>query len=390
MKGLDPLPLCYPYVPEQAKRRVAETLDTRWIGQGPQVDRFERAFEQRFCTDRDTSGAPDDPRALAVGSGTDALHLAYLLAGIEPGDEVLVPVFTCTATNIPLLYLGAQIKFVDVDPMTLNMDLNHLQSLRTDRTKAIVALHYGGLPCDLSQPAFQDVIVIQDAAHALGATLRGLPIAKLSQFSIFSFQAIKHITTGDGGMLTIGPDHLPTDHIPTTDEALLDRAKRMRWFGIDRKAKLGGIWANDIVDVGYKYQMTDIAAAMGLGALEVFDQILKHRQRLLSVYHLELAGVPGVTVVGPVENLDDHAAWLCTVLVEHREDLMRKLTEYEIESGQMHYRNDRYTIFEKFRPEPGSLPGMDYAESRYLVLPLHMEMDPADVRRVCKVIRGGW
>src|SRR5262249_36914303 len=162
--------------------------------------------------------------------------LAYILADLKSEDEVIVPIFTCTATNIPLLYLGAKVVFADVQPGTLNMDPADVVRRLTPRTRAIVCVHYGGLPCDMAE--LQKIAdehglkLIEDAAHAIGATYRGRSIGSISDFTMFSFQAIKNITTGDGGMLILN------------DEVLAARARRIRWFGIDRKAKQGGNWEN--------------------------------------------------------------------------------------------------------------------------------------------------
>jgi len=362
--------LFYPNVPKTAADEVAQVLQSRWIGQGPKVLQFEKEFHQKFLSTH---------VALAVGSGTDALHLAYILADIKPGDEVIVPVFTCTATNIPLLYQGAKIRFADIEPNTLNIDVNHVKKLVNEKTKAIVCVHYGGLPCDmdeLSAIARQyNIPIIEDSAHALGATYKGKHIGDISDFSTFSFQAIKHITTGDGGMLTL------------KNKDLVEKTKRIRWFGIDRSAKQMGKWENDIYEVGYKYQMTDIAAAMGLAGLHEFDVVLLLRRFLLEQYEHKLANIPGIKVLGTGYTDRVSAAWMCTVEVERRVDFMKKLREYKIETGQVHYRNDRYTIFGGRRND---LPNMDAIEDKYMVLPLHTKMTEEDVDYIAKVIKSGW
>ena len=362
--------LFYPNVPKTAADEVAQVLQSRWIGQGPKVLQFEKEFHQKFLSTH---------VALAVGSGTDALHLAYILADIKPGDEVIVPVFTCTATNIPLLYQGAKIRFADIEPNTLNIDVNHVKKLVNEKTKAIVCVHYGGLPCDmdeLSAIARQyNIPIIEDSAHALGATYKGKHIGDISDFSTFSFQAIKHITTGDGGMLTL------------KNKDLVEKTKRIRWFGIDRSAKQMGKWENDIYEVGYKYQMTDIAAAMGLAGLHEFDVVLLLRRFLLEQYEHKLANIPGIKVLGTGYTDRVSAAWMCTVEVERRADFMKKLREYKIETGQVHYRNDRYTIFGGRRND---LPNMDAIEDKYMVLPLHTKMTEEDVDYIAKVIKSGW
>lgn len=363
--------LFHPNVPEAAIEGVVETLRTRWIGQGPKVELFEQRFRETLKL-RGTS--------VAVGSCTDAMHLSYVLAGVRPGDEVIVPVFTCTATNIPLLYHGVRIRFADIQPHSLNIDPEHVRRLISDRTKAIVAVHYGGLPCDMDElrsiAADAGIPIIEDAAQALGATYHGTSVGDLSEFTAFSFQAIKHITTGDGGMLVL------------KNEELVDVTKRIRWFGIDRAAKQGGTWENDICEIGYKYQMTDIAAAMGLAGLDRLDKCLSHRRSLYAEYQSWLDGIPGVTFIGGGYSDREHAAWMCTVAVDNRQRLEKKLREHGIESGQVHFRNDRYSVFAEFRSD--DLPNMDAMEERYLVLPLHTHMAIDDVQRVCRVIAAGW
>ena len=362
--------LFHPHIPSTAIERVSKVLSGRWIGQGPLVDEFEQEFNTRFGK---------NSKALAVGSGTDALHLAYLLADIKAGDEVIVPVFTCTATNIPFLYFGAKIVFADVDPLTMNVDVDHVSKLINEKTKAIVVVHYGGLPCEmdeLQQLASQfDIPIIEDAAHALGATYKGQTIGSISPYTMYSFQAIKHITTGDGGMLLI-------------PEEVHEKAKRLRWFGIDRTAKQMGIWENDITEVGYKYQMTDIGAAMGLAALEEFDDTLAYRRRLFALYERELSGFDDVKFIGGGYKDREHAAWMCTILVDNRKQLWQKLRDEHIESAQVHYRNDRYSIFGG--KVEGRFPNMDAIENKYLVLPLHTKMNEDDVIRICAVMKSGW
>ncbi len=364
------IPLFTPHIPRGAVDRVAATLGTRWIGQGPQVDSFEQRFKERFCGDH---------HALAVGSGTDALHLAYVLAGVKPGDEVITPVFTCTATNIPLRYLGATPVFADVEPDSLNVDPSHVRSLVSERTRAIVCVDYGGLPCDLA--ALRDIAdeagvpLVEDAAQALGATFDGRPIGSVADHTVFSFQAIKHITTGDGGLLSI------------RDSDLIADARSLRWFGINREKKQLGVWENDITLVGFKYQMTDIGAAMGHAGLDEFDETIALRRALFTRYVDGLRGFDDVQILSLPDERREHAAWLFTIAVEGRKSLQQRLFAEGIESNQVHYRNDRYSIFGQRRT---NLPAMDALEDKYLVLPLHTRMTLEDVDRICATIRSGW
>lgn len=361
--------LFHPQIPKNAKKYVSEVLDTRWIGQGPKVQEFEGNFKNQFQL---------PGPALAVGSGTDALHLAYLLAGIKEGDEVLSPLFTCTATNIPLLYIGAKIKFIDVDPKTLNISIEDLKKKISKNTKAIICVHYGGLPCDMDEihslANQYNIPVIEDAAHALGASYNNKLIGTISQFTMYSFQAIKHLTTGDGGLLTF------------MDGSLEKLAGRLRWFGIDRDNKQKGIWENDIKEIGYKYQMTDISAAIGLAGLEEFEETLSFRRKLYDRYVKQLNDFKDVTIVDDFNPKKGHAAWLFTILVKRRLDLQKKLREHGIESGQTHYRNDRYSIFKCNE----TFPNMDLIDDDYLILPLHTKMTLLDVDRICETIKTGW
>ena len=360
------IPLFYPYVPASAVDAVSEVLKTRWIGQGPKVNEFESLFKSKFEPTHECA---------AVGSCTDALHLSYVLCDVKPGDEVVCPVFTCTATNIPLLYHGVNIRFADIQKDTLNIDPKHVAELVNENTKAIVCVHYGGLPCDMDElretASRFNIPIIGDAAQAVGAAYGGMPIGALSDYTCYSFQAIKHITTADGGMLALPQERLA-------------EVKRRRWFGIDREAKLNGIWANDIWEIGYKYQMTDVSAAMGIEAVKVFDDTLAHRQKLFNTYVSELEGVKNINIIGANKNRRVHAAWMMTITTSNRDAVKKKLYENGVESDQVHYRNDRYSVF---GGRHGGLPNMDAMEEKYLVLPLHMQMNIEDVKHVCKVLR---
>ena len=298
--------LFYPYISKKSAQNIKKILSTRWIGQGPMVDKFENKFQKIFAKKN---------FALATGSGTDSLHLAYLLAGIKEGDEVITTVFTCTATNIPLLYIGAKIKFADIDPRTMNICLTSVKKLISKKTKAIVCVHYGGLPCEMDElkklSKKYKIPIIEDAAHAMGAKYKGKPIGSISDFTTFSFQAIKHFTTGDGGMLTI------------KNKNLLKKGKRLRWFGIDREGKQNGTWENDVYETGYKYQMTDIAATLGLDSLLEFNKILTHRRKIFEVYLDELSKNRNIFCINDEDKNKFHSAWLFTISLEKKDYLQK-------------------------------------------------------------------
>jgi len=360
--------LFYPYVSKKTPNNVKNKLYGRWVGQGPMVDKFENEFKKKFAK---------NSSVIATGSGTDSLHLAYILAGLKKGDEVITTIFTCTATNIPMLYMGLKIKFADIERDTMNISIDSVKKLITKRTKAIVCVHYGGLPCDMDSLQKickqKKITLIEDAAHALGAKYKKKPIGSISDFTTFSFQAIKHFTTGDGGMLTI------------KNKKLEEKAKRIRWFGIDRKKKQKGIWKNDVYEVGYKYQMTDISATMGCDALNDFSKIINHRKKIYNTYLQELSSNKKIQCIHDYNKNKEHGAWLFTISLNNKDFVQKKLREHFIETNQVHFRNDRYSIFKKF-VKGKKFPNMDYLENRYLVLPLHHKVSVQNVKYICKII----
>ena len=362
-------PLFYPYVSKKSIKSVPNVLRTRWIGQGPLVDKFEKIFKKKFATTNE---------CVAVGSGTDALHLAYILANIKKNDEVIAPVFTCTATNIPLLYIGAKIKFADIDPKTMNISIDHVKKLITKKTKAIIFVNYGGVPCDLLElkklKKKYNLTLIQDAAQSLGSKVGKKHITEFADFTIFSFQAIKHITSGDGGMLTF------------KNKKLLEKSRRIRWFGIDREKKQGGTWENDITEIGYKYQMTDIGARMLLDSIQDFSKIFLHRKKIFNIYKKELSKNKNIKVIDtPNINLSN-SYWLCTIILKNnRIKLQNYLRKLKIETNQVHFRNDRYKIFNKF-VKKNNYPNMKKYENNYLVIPLNIRISIKDAYYITNCI----
>ena len=357
----------YPHIPKTAIQSIKKVFSGRWIGQGPLVDKLETIFSKKFA---------NNMSSVAVGSGTDALHLSYILSNIKKNDEIICPVFTCTATNIPLLYLGAKIKFADVNPKTLNIDIASVKKLITKKTKAIVFVNYGGLPCDISELVIlakkNNLILIQDAAQSLGAYYKNKPITYYADFTIFSFQAIKQISSGDGGMLVL------------RNKKLLKKAKRIRWFGIDRLAKQGGTWENDIKEIGYKYQMTDIGAALLLESIKEFRKIKIHRKKIFEIYLKKLSKNKNITIVND-KDIKGHAHWLFTIILDKKDYLQKKLRQKGIETNQVHFRNDRYSIFKKFTKNI-KFKKMDSIENKYLVLPIHTKMKINDAKYIANMI----
>lgn len=350
--------LFFPYVPKEAIEAVSDVLRTRWIGQGPKVEEFEKEFAKLFNL----------KYVVSVSSGTAALETAYELIGLKKGDEVISTPFTCTATNLLLLRQGVKIVWADILPSTLCIDPVDVHAKLTPKTKAVVQVHLGGIKAEVGK---LHIPVISDAAQALGIFV--------GDFSICSFQAIKHITTGDGGMLIC----------PT--ERLRNEAKLQRWFGIDREKKVKNNWQAylerkmtfDIKFPGTKRHMNDIAAAMGLVGLQHYHQVIEYRGKLFRLYKERLKDIDGITVIDGPEN----TYWLMTILVERRDDFARMLFEADVDTNIVQVRNDIYKIFGGQRTE---LPVLNELEYKYISLPLGMHITEDDVNYICDCIKRGW
>lgn len=365
---LEMITLFWPYVSDQTRQAIAEVLKTRWIGQGPAVESLERKFETLLAT----------PHAISLNSCTSAIHLALILAGVGEGDEVITTPMTCSATNIPILYCRAKAVFADIQTETLNIDPESVTRKITPKTKAVLAVHWGGQPCDMD--ALHDIAkkkglaVIEDAAHALGATYHGKSVGALSDFTCFSFQAIKQVTSGDGGMLT------------TLHAEWAHHARLLRWYGMDRNFKGSFYEKHHITEVGYKYHMNDIVATMVSTQLDELPTLASRRKDIVNRYRKELSQVPGLTLLQEKKDRTS-GNWLFTILVEKRDDFMNLLAGHDIESHLVHVRCDIFPIFGGGRQE---LPIMNHAESRYVSIPLHNHLTDEDVTKVIHTIQQGW
>ena len=356
--------LFYPFVPAEAIDAVSDVLRSRFIGQGPKVDKFEKLFKEHF----------NIKYCVALNSGTAALDTAYEMIGIKPGDEVISTPLTCTATNLSLLRLGAKIVWADILKDTLCIDPTDVRRKITDKTKAIVQVHLGGMKADVGYcytPDGKPLPVVSDACQGLGI-FNGT-------YTCCSFQAIKQITTIDGGMIVLnGPEQ---EH----------QAKLMRWFGIDRERKIKNNWQAykerkmtfDIELLGGKRHMNDVAAAMGIIGLQHYEQQLWHREELFDLYQERLADEPGIKLL----NCPGNKFWLCTALVERRDDFARMLYEADVDTNVVQVRNDIYKIFGGVRE---NLPVMNELEEKYISLPIGMHVDPDQVNYICDCIVEGW
>ncbi len=338
------IPLFYPYIPKKKiLKELEDTLDNRWLGQGPKVNLFEKRFGEKF----------NYKYPVMVNSGTSALELAYHMIGLKSGDEIIVPILNCTAGQMYLKRNNITIVFADIDD-NLNINVKDVESKITSKTKAVVGVHLGGIPFDpqLNEICKQhDIPLIVDAAqhfqHCEG------------DYICYSFQAIKHFTTGDGGMLILN------------NEDEYKRAKLLRWFGIDREIKEKNdyqAWRNremtfDIYEPGFKFQPTDIDASFGLAAIDDIDDLVEYRKSLAKIYKENLPKECKLICGG--------SYWLMGIFTNRRDELGEYLLEHGIDNNMVHLRNDIYHIFGGTRL---NLKNMNKLEDLYLYLPLNTKI----------------
>ncbi len=349
--------------------RLEEVLYSGQISEGAPVVEFERRFGAQI-------GAP---HVLSFYSGTAALHAAVVLAGVKPGDDVLSTAMTAEPTNMAIRHAGANIVWADVDPANGNLAPESIAQKITARTRAIMVVHYGGIPAPLARirevARTHGVPVIEDAAHALGARYEGKPLGSHSEFVMFSLQAIKHLTTVDGGMLAC--------NTTANADALLAAGRKFRWFGIDRAAPRTEV---DVTSVGYKYHMNNVAATIGLAQLEHINTVIDRHVANGRYFDRALQGIAGLRLCR-WDSRAEPSYWFYTVLVDERERFARHLAAHGIASSQAHKRNDLHSVFAASRCE---LPGLDAFYSHMLHIPCGWWVDDARREYIADVIRRGW
>ncbi|MBU6258868.1 MAG: DegT/DnrJ/EryC1/StrS family aminotransferase [Burkholderiales bacterium] len=377
------LPYALPEIGEAEIAEVVDTLRSGWVTTGPKARRFEQDFAAFL-------GDAEGLHAIAVNSATAGLHLALEALGIGPGDEVITTTHTFTATAEVVRYLGADVRLVDIDPATLNIDPAAVEAAITPRTKAILPVHYGGLAADMPRllgiARRHGLKVVEDAAHALPTLCGGRLVGTLaSDATVFSFYANKTITTGEGGMLV------------TRDAQLAQRARTMRLHGMNRDAfdrftaKVPS-WYYEVVAPGFKYNLTDIAAALGIHQLRRAHDFQRRREALAAHYDAALAGLPLILPPRPGAG-DSHAWHIYAVRLAPGAGIERdRLIERLFEAGigcSVHYIPLHLHPYwrERYALAAADFPHSQRAYETMVSLPLYTRMTPADVERVAAALR---
>lgn len=361
------IPLFTVNMPETVDKPLLDVLHSGYITQGPKVEEFEKELKRIFGT----------PYALTVNSGTSALTLALRLADVGPDDEVITTPMTCSATNLPILSLGAKPVWADVDPRTGLLKPASVLAKITGKTKAIMVVDWGGAEPELEALAkiAHDfgIKLIEDSAHSFAALHT---LNSPADFVCFSLQAIKHITTGDGGVLLCN------------DRWSYERARRLRWFGISREAEsLDSRIDEDIEEWGYKFHMNDLAATIGIEQLKLLPFIKRRHQEIATIYRHEID--PQFYIHPPIKN----AYWLYTLLLpnSHQRDRFKVyMSEQGIQVSEVHRRNDRYKVFRPYsgtklgKWHPYQYVGVDAFSERMVCIPVHRGLSNPMVVEVVK------
>lgn len=363
------MPILKVYMPPPAGPAVQEVLYSGFVTTGPKTDAFETAF----------GALVGNPNVVATNSGTAAITMALYLAGVKTGDEVICMPLTCVAVIEPVYQTGATIVWADIDPANGNISAASIERHVTERTRAIVYSHCLGRLADIGAingvAKKHGLVVVEDAASALGGEYEGRMVGVHSDYTAFSFQAVKHITTGDGGMLSV---RTPAER---------ERAVLLRNHGNDRHSKRTPLTLNfDVFEAGWKCQMNDIAATIGLAQLQDFEKNRAIHRRNNDIYMKRLGAVPGLTTLKDYPKARSNP-WAFTVLVDNREGFVKKLQENGIGCSVIHMRVDAMTLFRSARVD---LPGLDAFYSRMMNIPVGWWMTEERVHSVCDVIAGGW
>lgn len=359
------------YIDNKAFESVGNVLASTNLSEGKLVKEFESQLNKQIGINY----------PIAVNSGTSALHLALILANIKEGDEVILPAQTFIASALVILQQKATPVFADIDYYTGNISPISIEQKITSKTKAIMPVHWGGYPCDMDEinaiAKRHNILVIEDAAHALGAKYKTKPIGTISDFTCFSFQAIKHLTTGDGGAISC------------LNEKYRKNALIKRWFGIDRNnsnQSLLGERQYNVTELGFKYHLNDYAAALGLANLNGFHERLLKRQEFASNYTKALQDFDGIKLFNHQKDRTN-AFWLYGFHVEKREAFINALSSKGIAASVIHQRIDRNSVFGELRKD---LTGQELFDASQIHIPMHDALTIEHIDYIVSVIKSGW
>lgn len=351
--------------PKNIGKKIEKAMKNGEVTEGRFSENFEKKFSKIFEL--------NPKKCVLVNSGTSALTLAYRLMNIQKGDEVISSPMTCPATNEPLYNSNINVKFADIDRFTGNLCLKSVNRLITKKTRAIVVVHWGGQPLDIVGLKRiiknKNIKIIEDAAHALGAKINNKFIGHHSDYVCFSFQAIKHMTTGDGGMLVC----------KNLKDSVL--ARKLRWFGISRNYN-GNKWKQDIKVSGYKFHLNNLASIIGIEQLKTIKKKI-NQHKLNGKYLDSNIKNPKIKLIHRLKN-SESAYWIYSILVDNKNKFKKFINKKGIRCDEVSFRNDKYTIFKKYKRTP--LPGTDYFDKHMINIPVGWWIDNKQIKYIANKI----
>jgi perosamine synthetase len=367
----DRIKLFKPTFGEAEKAALCQTIDSEWVGRGPRSIQFEERFAEFIGV----------KHAVALNSATAALHMGLVCAEVE-GQEILTSSLTWVSSTQAILLAGGRPVFCDIEPDTLNISVDDIARKITPTTRAIVVTHYGGQSCDmdpiLKLATDHGLTVVEDAAHGCGGSYHGRQLGSMGHVGCFSFQATKNMTTGDGGMLV------------TDDDGIADRVRKLRWCGITkptwerfRPGQLKRSWMYEVEEVGWKYEMNDLAAALGLAQMDTLEANNQRRRQLMAQYREAFADLDDVECLASREYALS-SCYNAVLQVDDRDGLYAHLDALDIDSNVHFYPNHLYRIF---RPFTTRLPVAEQVWQRILSIPLYPTLSDEQQRRVISAVR---
>lgn len=371
------LAFCKATLSDEEVSAVAKVIESGWLTTGPNVAAFENEFKAYVGS----------KYAIALNSCTGGLHCALLAAGVQPGDEVITTALTFVATGHVIIWAGAKPVLVDIDPKTYNIDPDKIEKAITPKTKAIIPVHFAGLPCDMTAilaiARKHNIPVIEDAAHAVGSEYKGKKVGVLGDVTAFSFYPTKNMTSGEGGMIT------------TDNEEMAERIRKFAFFGINKEVweRYGKkqSWQYDIVLPGFKYNMSDIHAAIGRVQLRKLDEFNRQRSAMAQMFKTRLSCL-GDCISFPPEMPETRHNWhLFPILVNQagktREGLIEFLHQRNIGSSVHFIPLHLFSYYQKaFGYKKGDFPATEKIFERIVSIPLYPSLSQGDVERVIAAI----
>jgi len=357
------------YVPDEAIDRVTEVLKTGWLNTGKNEKLLRETFCKRFRA----------KHCVAVNNGTAALRATYSMLGIGLGDEVVTTPYTFIATNTAILEQGATPVFADVRYEDLNVTAKSIEQKITNKTKAIVVVHYAGNPADLDEirvvAKYYKLPLIEDSAHAIGSKYKGKYIGETGELVTFSLQAVKIVTAGDGGLIV------------TDNDEYYSRLKEKTWYGVDRDNKQSNLFydplPDDITTLGFKYNMNDIIASLGISAINNFDKPFEWRQHIGKQYKKELDGLNKIKLLKYYSDREPNYQ-IFPIHVEKRKEFAQFMWDAGIQVVVNNRRNDRYSIF---GGEQRDLITLDKVDKDVILLPIHYDLSDIEMDKVIDKVR---